>query len=384
MAREWSIKRAASVVVNRSYTIMIYIRISLILTFLVISVVTHGVTTQEIRLAIDSEFVKTKFSLTGKMKRVGTVLVVKREGMFAIKQKLSMPKTEFVDGGLVSGTGPSASTKRWPLRKGDRLYLQGYTVHNDGLILQLVTDAIYDTGMRKPRSVHLHLRMTYSSGISGITAEDLLGDISELLLAKDKVAAIPELLEANKHAEKSPIKPIVPTVLSSARTAQVQQRSSSNSSRTVSSRSNSIENEEEIISCAESEWDGVVSNIADLFECDKLRAIQSLSTGRELEFKLDKVSFSGGKFIAKHYTRATWFDVLWQRATAQGGMKEFNAKNYLQQRKPSYTVECSFSPDSLSGLKEGDSTLIEAKLTDFVEKSSFSANRLLLDCVSLR
>lgn len=112
-------------------------------------------------------------------------------------------------------------------------------------------------------------------------------------------------------------------------------------------------------SCRFAQWEGTVSNLADLFACNEPRAIASLSSGRRVALTISEVRFVGGKLhvesrmqlaalrdmsdqMKKNFTWDTWF-----RATQAADI---------------YTFTCVMEGGQAANLKVGSVAQFQAKL----------------------
>lgn len=130
--------------------------------------------------------------------------------------------------------------------------------------------------------------------------------------------------------------------------------------------------EKTAISCNAAAWEGLVENIADLFECDSIRAMQSLAEGRRISFYVSAPKFSQGAFSASMRANPTYRSVFHQRS--QSRTSSIDDWLNVTQNQKSYTVRCSFPTDQIGRLKEGITVEVEATL------DTYSGNTILLAC----
>lgn len=159
--------------------------------------------------------------------------------------------------------------------------------------------------------------------------------------------------------------------LISASPVQRQQTSSLGSNRastTSTTRGTSTKGDTaKEISCNAANWEGVVNNVADLFECDSLRAIQALSDGRRIRAYVAETQFSNGSLRFIWYPKPTYVSEF-QRRLDQKGSSWDDWLN-MTQNYTSYTVACALGTEHISRLREGNYVEVEAKLVNLSGES---------------
>ena len=166
------------------------------------------------------------------------------------------------------------------------------------------------------------LEFEFDGGFESSDIESILAEVSRAAVTEQEAAEIPEIVsaameirkanaaaaeqrrldqqQAKTQTDSGPAAPIngpnhdsahIDWSVSQLSTAQ----DGSAQSRTDGVTRISGETYQEI-SCNAATWEGVVENIGDLFECDKVRAIQSLSQGRLIKITVKNPQFSSGSF----------------------------------------------------------------------------------------
>ena len=158
-------------------------------------------------------------------------------------------------------------------------------------------------------STDLHLQtaldFAFDGGFESSDIESILAEVSRVAVTEQEVAEIPEIVSAAMEIRKAnaaaaeqrrldqqqartqsaPATTGAPSTRQpESRTSTEQPRNSQQHDRSAQSRTDGVAriagSSYQEISCNAAAWEGVVENIGDLFECDKVRAIQSLSQGR--------------------------------------------------------------------------------------------------------
>lgn len=117
------------------------------------------------------------------------------------------------------------------------------------------------------------------------------------------------------------------------------------------------------------EGDGVIENIADVIEHNKIKALAELSAGRVIRFLFSDIEYSTGEISAKTVYRPT--DVLKDSVKGFTGWEDWikltQGRNIYNMR---YTMTCEFRDiGSVSSIKEGDLILVRAKLVRYARRS---------------
>lgn len=124
-------------------------------------------------------------------------------------------------------------------------------------------------------------------------------------------------------------------------------------------------------SCSNAQWSGVVSNLADLFECDPTRAIQFMAQGQSATFKVDDVAFVDGKFVARMSQQPSRIS-----KSVQQMQQKFNWSDWSNatERSRSFSFQCKFSVDAGARLKQGGTITTRMKLITYTRETG------LFDC----
>ncbi|MEM9358239.1 MAG: hypothetical protein AAGB04_18725 [Pseudomonadota bacterium] len=324
--------------------------------------------------------------------------MINREGI-----PVSAPKTSFqpvyvsadgIDRSAVDDDDPNLRE----LRIGERVHVYRIRVKKNELQMLVATETAADRLMMGQASpAHLQTFLVFRLGESSdaLTVENAMAKIGQAVTSEADAKQNSELLAAMQAAQGTPIP------FSAQTLAKLEAKKPTASSATESTTSQTTvstpqptptpqpTNRQQApaaawtddtpgqISCDVASWEGVVENVADLFECDKVRAIRSLSSGREISIKIGELAFSGGKFRNQVRVRPTWREVQWNQIQQ---MRDGNAKfmSLVNYRSSSfyYTVVCNFSPDAIGDATEGETIVVPVTLTDFRSRT------IALDCGS--
>lgn len=112
-------------------------------------------------------------------------------------------------------------------------------------------------------------------------------------------------------------------------------------------------------SCEYAQWEGTVTNVADLFACDEGRAIASLTAGRKLALKINAVEFSGGKLKVTWLTQLSLVDANTERMK-----KKFSWDDWMKttQSASIYSFVCIMDGSRAAGMRKGMNVEVQAKL----------------------
>ncbi|MEM1153912.1 MAG: peptidoglycan-binding domain-containing protein [Pseudomonadota bacterium] len=117
--------------------------------------------------------------------------------------------------------------------------------------------------------------------------------------------------------------------------------------------------------CDYAVWEGRIPNLADLFACDRGRAIAVLSQGAEIEFEVGAINFRGGQL-----TIEDWVYTTPVQQTKERLKQKYSSRDFLSVSGTTpYSFTCALPAEYASKLKEGDVTVFEAKLQGFSGKS---------------
>lgn len=122
-------------------------------------------------------------------------------------------------------------------------------------------------------------------------------------------------------------------------------------------------------SCATADWTGTVRNVADLFDCDTTRAIQSLSAGRRVTFKVVRVSFNDSKFHVSMDVVPSYAEAAQTANSKKGSFSWNNYFDAIQGYGSPYTVSCTFTPDKGTSLTKGAVMEVNAKLLNYANRT---------------
>ena len=128
----------------------------------------------------------------------------------------------------------------------------------------------------------------------------------------------------------------------------------------------------EEISCNAANWEGVIGNVGDLFECDTFRAMQHLSEYRDVNAYVGDPRFVNGNLSFSWSHRPSYVSEYSRRANQRGS--DWNAFLNMTQTYKTYSVRCAFDPSQASALKEGQEMILKAKLVNF------QGDSVTLDC----
>lgn len=159
------------------------IRCITILLLLLVASTSPAATPDELSLAVTSNYRITIPGFFGNFKAIGDVMTPRREGLGVNKpSKVFKPNLVKNHQLVMVGGGdlPLGEIHNDTLKPGERLYLYGVSTGDNYLQLDLYTVATYVVpGMRGPTSLQSSVRFQYDSGLSGLTTNQLLDDISE-------------------------------------------------------------------------------------------------------------------------------------------------------------------------------------------------------------
>lgn len=336
------------------------------------------------------EVIVTKRGWTGKVKRAGTVFVVNREGI-PISTPKAVPRPvmitlEGVDESALSDT----DRNRRELRVGDRLHVYRLQLGEQQIELMMGTEVMNDQ-LSMGQTIESHLQTNLIIPLDKPTEEnsvqEILDTIAIALVREDAVTQLPGLQAAMIEIKgtKIPFSPGAVAAIEAKSEREPDENGlaiDANHQGNVSRRrgqavasNNWSEDSAREISCSAAEWEGTVTNLADLFECDSIKAIQNMSGGRTILFEVGDLVFSNSKFRSKMRVSPTWRSVRWKQIEAiKNGMDQFYEAKTFNQKSVRYTINCVFSPDAIDGAKVGDKISIEARLTDFQDKN------MVLEC----
>ena len=161
-----------------------FLRLSLCLTLLHITTApSFAASRSELTAAIENRYRITTFDILGSMKEVGSVLVVRQEGL-----KADRPKTLFrpnvIENRRVAAIGggdlPLAGGLDGRLKPGDRLYLYGVKAGDDYLELAVFTVRSFlipGTGRQGPTPLQATTRFRYEGGLDKVGVQQVLDDV---------------------------------------------------------------------------------------------------------------------------------------------------------------------------------------------------------------
>ena len=121
--------------------------------------------------------------------------------------------------------------------------------------------------------------------------------------------------------------------------------------------------------CSTADWSGVVKNIADLFECDTARAIETLSAGRKINFKVMNLAFSDNTYIASMNEVTSYSQAAQEANNKKGNFSWNNYFDTIQGYGSPYIVKCIIKLNNGSSLKEGSVMQVNAKLLNYAERT---------------
>ncbi|HET6421739.1 MAG TPA: hypothetical protein VFG19_16400 [Geobacteraceae bacterium] len=140
-----------------------------------------AVTQEEIRSAVETRCKITKPGFLGDYKEIGSVLVVRKEGLRANRPSASFSPNVITNGGAATAGGgdlPPGGNADGVLKTGDRLYLYGVRTGNDFVQLDLFTVRTFIvTGTRGPTPLQASVRYRYDEGLAGVTSKQVMEDI---------------------------------------------------------------------------------------------------------------------------------------------------------------------------------------------------------------
>lgn len=122
--------------------------------------------------------------------------------------------------------------------------------------------------------------------------------------------------------------------------------------------------------CGSADWTGIVRNVADLFDCDTTRAIQSLSSGRVITFGIGSVSFHDGKFVAQMTEIPTYAQDAHNENMKPGAFSWNNWMDTVHNVSSPYHITCIFPSEAGSYLKKGSSLQVRASLVNYSNRSA--------------
>ncbi|MFK8016855.1 MAG: hypothetical protein AB8G17_15615 [Gammaproteobacteria bacterium] len=362
----------------------------------------HAVTKKELTAALKSRYQVTKRTLVGRVKRVGTVFVVRSDDLLISGLKIKMTPQLIADGTNRSVSLLADDINARKLRVGDRLHVYFIGVSKTGVKFQIASEIPSEVVKMNNRSTQLLqsvLMFEFSKPLDDLSNEDVFEQIESSLIPERLASEVPGLMEAmeehrnttlpmerqivaanDKTSDSGGEQPGVSTQPRDSSPERAPTRSASTrQSASTGARGQSPQDTKKSISCESAQWDGRVENVADLFECERIKAMQSLAGGRQLGFTPKDIQFSGGKLVAKEVSVASWNAVMWERANRLRGMQEFEAKRQLKMNRPAYDVVCTFDSGNIGKLREQELNLVKATLTDF-RTPSYGNAQVVLSC----
>ncbi len=118
-------------------------------------------------------------------------------------------------------------------------------------------------------------------------------------------------------------------------------------------------------SCDFAVWEGIVKNLADLFACDEIRAIASLSRGRQVEFRVGSVSFKNDKLYVAQRAETTLIQIARKDLD-----KSYSANKFFTvTRAANYDFTCIFPLEHAADVRVGEVAIIKAKLISYSRTS---------------
>ncbi len=162
-----------------------------LLLFHIAAVASFAATRDEISSAIEARCKITKPGFLGDYKEIGSVLVVRKEGLRANRPSASF-KPNVIANGRIEAVGggdvPPGGKVDGRLKAGDRLYLYGILTGNDYVQLDIFTVRTFIvTGTRAPTPLQASVRFRYGEGLANVTARQVLEDIGAWLETEGEV-----------------------------------------------------------------------------------------------------------------------------------------------------------------------------------------------------
>ncbi len=154
-----------------------------------------ALTRDEAVAAVTSRYRLTSPSFLGGFSEIGTVLAPRREGL-RVNRASKLFRANLIDDHRLMEAGgsdlPLGGAHAGVLSPGERLHLYGVRTGDDYVQLDLFTVATYvvpGSGTRGPAPLQASVRFRYGGGLAGVTAQRLLADIDEWLVAVGEQAS---------------------------------------------------------------------------------------------------------------------------------------------------------------------------------------------------
>jgi hypothetical protein len=122
--------------------------------------------------------------------------------------------------------------------------------------------------------------------------------------------------------------------------------------------------------CTGADWAGTVRNIADLFECDTARAIETLSSGRTVQFQVGSVAYADSKYIAKMSAIPSYAQAAAAANSRKGNFSWANYFDTVSGYGSPYTVVCIFGSGRGASLTQGAVITVRAKLNTYSNRTA--------------
>ncbi len=160
---------------------LVRLAVSLILLQLTIGTAL-AVTPEEMKKGIEARYKLTIPGFLGDYKEIGTLFVVRQEGLRADRPGPLFKPNVITDGRLVTpggGETPLGNDMDGNLKPGDRLYLYGVNCGNDYVELALFTVRTFIVkGLRGPTPLQASVRFRYDKGLAQLTTAQFFADVA--------------------------------------------------------------------------------------------------------------------------------------------------------------------------------------------------------------
>lgn len=168
----------------------------------------YGLTKKELKQELESRYQVTKRSLAGKVKKVGTVMVVRSDALQISRLKLRMtPQKIRAD---INGSSDvfSDDINARSLRIGDRIHIYFIKVDDNSVRFQVATESAHEVvhmNVRGNQVLQSVLQFDLPKSVSDLTIDEVIEVIERHLLPEHRVTEAPEVASAMNSLRGQPI-----------------------------------------------------------------------------------------------------------------------------------------------------------------------------------
>lgn len=152
-----------------------------------------AVTREEIQATIEARYRYTIPGFFGDFKAIGSVLVVRKEGLKADRPTKQFKPNEIMNSRITAtggGSLPLGGNLDGHLKGSDRLYLYGTRSGEDYIELELFTVnsvVVPGSGIRGPTPLQASTRFRYEGGLAAVSSKQVMKDISLWFKSEDEL-----------------------------------------------------------------------------------------------------------------------------------------------------------------------------------------------------